>query len=205
MKCNLNDSGLGVLLIMRGPNGFSGGRIHDALVSHLDLFPTLCDLIGSKHPDWLQGNSMMPLIQGNAQSVRDAVFGEINYHAGYEPARCIRTNRWKYIRLFDMTTPRLYNYDDGLSKTRLMKTDWPKRERPAEALYDLILDPNEMNNLSGHPKMQPVLKEMKEALNAWMESTQDPLLSGSIPAPGGAIINAPDSTSPSQKPIPNKV
>ncbi len=46
MKCNLTDHGTGVLLIMRGPGGFSGGKVNDALVSHLDLYPTICDLAG---------------------------------------------------------------------------------------------------------------------------------------------------------------
>ena len=40
MKGNLTDHGIGVMLIMRGPGGFRGGKVCDALVSHIDLFPT---------------------------------------------------------------------------------------------------------------------------------------------------------------------
>ena len=45
-KATMTDRGLGVLLIMRGPGGFAGGKVSDALVSHIDIYPTICDLIG---------------------------------------------------------------------------------------------------------------------------------------------------------------
>ncbi|MBA2290742.1 MAG: sulfatase, partial [Chloroflexia bacterium] len=53
-----------MLLIMRGPGGFSGGQVNDAMVSHLDLYPTICELAGIERPDWLQGHSMLPLMRG---------------------------------------------------------------------------------------------------------------------------------------------
>src|SRR3954452_8855242 len=43
-KATLTDRGLGVMLIVRGPGGFHGGRVSDGLVSQIDLFPTLCEL-----------------------------------------------------------------------------------------------------------------------------------------------------------------
>ena len=55
MKCNLTDHGTGVMLIMRGPAGFSGGRVCDALVSQVDLFPTVCDLAGQPQPAGCKG------------------------------------------------------------------------------------------------------------------------------------------------------
>ena len=45
-KATLTDRGIGVLLIMRGPGGFHGGRVSEALVSQIDLYPTICELIG---------------------------------------------------------------------------------------------------------------------------------------------------------------
>lgn len=55
-KATLYDRGLGVMLILRGPGGFTGGKASDALVSHIDLFPTVCDLAGVERPEWLQGS-----------------------------------------------------------------------------------------------------------------------------------------------------
>ena len=46
-----------MLLIIRGPGGFSGGKVSDALVSQVDIFPTICDLIGVERPAWLRGRA----------------------------------------------------------------------------------------------------------------------------------------------------
>lgn len=123
MKCNLTDHGIGVMLIMRGPGGFEGGRVIDGMVSHIDLFPTLCELLEIEPPPWLQGRSIMPLIRGETDEVNEAVFAEVTYHAAYEPQRAVRTRRWKYIRRFsDRRRPVLPNCDDGLSKDVWMGT-----------------------------------------------------------------------------------
>ena len=63
-KATLYDRGTGVLLIMRGPGGFAGGKVIDAMVSHLDVYPTICELAGIEPPPWLEGSSMMPLVRG---------------------------------------------------------------------------------------------------------------------------------------------
>ena len=62
-KATMTDRGIGVMLIMRGPGGFLGGKASDALVSHIDIFPTICDWPGSTHPDWLEGRSLLPVIR----------------------------------------------------------------------------------------------------------------------------------------------
>ena len=99
-KTTLTDRGIGVFLIMRGPGGFEGGRVSDALVSHIDLYPTVCDLLDIEAPGFLQGESLMPLVTGERESVRDAIFAEGTYHAAYEPQRAVRTPRWKFIKRF---------------------------------------------------------------------------------------------------------
>ncbi|MCD6520448.1 MAG: sulfatase, partial [Anaerolineae bacterium] len=117
MKCNLTDHGIKVMLIMRGPGGFEGGRVIDALVSHLDVFPTICELVGLEKPSWLQGFSLLPLLTNQVGEIRAEVFAEVTYHAAYEPQRCVRTKRWKYIRRFSgRRRPVLPNCDDGPSK-----------------------------------------------------------------------------------------
>ena len=61
-KCNLTDAGIGVMLIMRGPQGFSGGRVCNTMVSQVDIFPTLCDLAASHLlPGW-KGGPCMPWV-----------------------------------------------------------------------------------------------------------------------------------------------
>ena len=198
MKGYLTDHGIGVMLIMRGPGGFTGGQVFDALVSQIDIFPTLCDLLTIDRPGWLQGESLLPLIQGEVEQIHDAIFAEVTYHAAYEPMRAVRTSRWKYIRRFDHHLgPVLPNCDDSPSKDVLINHGWKERSRPLEQLYDLIFDPNEAYNLANDLSVAIVLEEMRTRLDDWMYSTNDPLLRGPVPAPHGAELNDPEQMSPS--------
>jgi N-sulfoglucosamine sulfohydrolase len=198
IKCTLTDGGTGVMLVMRGPGGFSGGRVVDGLVSHIDVFPTLCEVCGIAAPAWLQGRSMMPLLRGEAQEINEAVFSEVTYHAAYEPQRAVRTKRWKYIRRFDgRTRPVLPNIDDGPSKTLMLRLGLADRPPAEEALFDVAFDPNEACNLARDPAAAGVLAEMRSRLEAWMRATNDPILRGlPVPAPKGAKVNLPDQLSP---------
>jgi N-sulfoglucosamine sulfohydrolase len=197
MKCNLTDHGIGVMLIVRGPGGFTRGQVVDAMVSQVDLFPTVCDLLGIEAPSWLQGTSMLPLIRGEATEIREELFAEVTYHAAYEPQRAVRTRRFKYIRRFERRSgPVLPNCDDGLSKDVWLRHGWADRPPAMEQLYDLVFDPNESNNLAGDPAVAQTLGEMRERLGRWMRATDDPLLAGPVPAPSGARVNDPDGLSP---------
>jgi arylsulfatase A-like enzyme len=196
-KATLYDRGLGIMLILRGPGGFTGGKAIDALVSHIDLFPTVCDLVGVSHPKWLQGKSLLPLVSGQADEIRDALFAEKTYHVAYEPERCIRTHRWKYIRRFDdYPGPVLANTDDSPSKEVLLASGWAQRPIPSEQLYDLVFDPNESHNLADELMVAGVLEELRGRLQTWMYETQDPLLDGPVQAPKGAELNRREQLSP---------
>ncbi len=200
MKCNLTDHGCGVFLVMRGPGGFTGGKACDALVSHIDLFPTICDLLEIARPAWLQGKSLLPLIRGETDEVNDAVFLEVTYHAAYEPMRGVRTKRWKYIRRFGERAGKtiLPNCDDSITKDLWLAHGWRERPVATEQLYDLVFDPHETHNLAADPAHKPVLDDLRERLDAWMRETDDPLLKGDIPAPEGAKVNDPDGLSPNE-------
>jgi arylsulfatase A-like enzyme len=201
MKCNLTDAGWGVSLILRGPGGFGGGKVVDAMVSQLDVFPTVCELTGAKAPEWLEGRSLLPVVRGEAPTLHDEVFAEVNYHASYEPQRAVRTERYKYIRRYgDRSAPVLPNCDDGPSKTVWLEAGWRGQTVAREQLYDLIFDPNEQNNLAAEAKSAAVLAEMSGRLDRWMERTEDPLRKGPVPAPPGAKVNPLDQTSP-QEPV----
>ena len=148
-KATLFDRGIGVMMIVRGPAGFSGGKVVDAPVSHLDVYPTLCELAGVRAPDWLQGSSLMPLVRGKVERLHEEIFAEVTFHAAYEPQRAVRTERWKYIRRFDdYRYPVLANCDESESKALLVEAGWGRRPVAREQLYDLVLDPAEGNNLA---------------------------------------------------------
>ncbi len=198
-KATLYDRGLGVMLILRGPHPFSGGRVNDALVSHIDLYPTICEYLGLPRPPFLQGVSLMGLLHGHARSAREEIFAGSTWHAAYEPQRAIRTTRHKYIRRWgDRATPVLPNTDDGPSKELLIRNGWAEREIPKEQLYDLLFDPNEANNVLAQPAYAEVRNDLSERLMRWMGETEDPLLAGHVDPPAGVEINLPDQRSASE-------
>ncbi len=197
MKCNLTDHGIGVMLIMRGPGVSGAGRTIDTMVSHIDIFPTLCELLEIQPPKWLEGVSLVPLLSGEEHDVREEVFAEVTYHAAYEPMRCVRTKRHKYIRRFDgRKTPVMPNCDEGETRSLWLAHGWKERPVDREQLYDLMFDPMERCNLAGDTRYEAVLRDMRERLDAFMVRTADPLLSGPVPAPPGAKLNNPDDMSP---------
>ena len=202
MKCHLTDAGIGVMLMMRGPGGFDGGKVIDGMVSHIDIFPTICELLGIDRPAWLEGVSVLPLVNGEAETVREEVFSEATYHAAYEPMRCARTERYKYIRRWDgRDRPVLPNTDFGGSKDYWLGHGFADQPPEAEALYDLVFDPHEQNNLLDRPEMKDVLADMRARLERWMTETNDPLLAGEVPPPPGSQFNDPDGLHASDPPL----
>jgi N-sulfoglucosamine sulfohydrolase len=200
-KATLFDRGLGVMTIIRGPHGFTGGKVIDAPVTHLDVYPTLCEVAAVEAPAWLQGTSLMPLVHGEVERLHEAIFAETTFHAAYEPQRAVRTERFKYIRRFDdYPHPVLANCDEGPSKDLLVAAGWGERIVDREQLYDLVLDPAEGTNLAADPNSGEVLAEMRGRLDAWMRETDDPLLNGPVEPPPGATVNEQWQVSPDDPP-----
>ena len=198
MKCTLYDTGIGVALILRLPSCEHRGRVVDALVSHLDVFPTLCAITGLPMPAWLEGHSLIPLIEGQTDKVREEIFAEVTYHAAYEPMRCIRTERYKYIRYFDDFTDTVKpNIDGSPSKDFLIEHGLRDRPHdPTEMLFDLYFDPSERANQATNPHYATVRSDLANRLQRWMEKTNDPLLQGRVPRPPAAIANRKDGLHP---------
>jgi len=198
MKCNLTDHGIGTMLIMRGPGGFEGGKVIDSMISQIDLFPTICDIINLPYPSWLQGKSFLPIIRGEIEEINTHIFAEVTYHAAYEPMRAIRTQQYKYIERFDdFDRPVLPNCDDSASKEIWLKNGWMDQMPPSQMLFDLIFDPNETHNLMNNPVYEKSIRELQLHLHQWMQETGDPLLIAQpVPAPFGAIVNQQSQRSP---------
>lgn len=198
-KATLYDRGLGVMLILRGPPPFQGGHVVDALASHIDLFPTICDYLEIDRPPFLQGVSLLPLLRHDVAQVRGEIFAGSTWHAAYEPQRAVRTHRFKYIRRFgDRRTPVLPNTDDGPSKELLLRSGWATQQIAPEQLFDLVLDPQEMRNLVDDPDSAAVLADLRGRLETWMRETGDPLVAGHVDPPAGAELNDPDQRSASE-------
>jgi len=189
MKCNLYDTGTGVTLAMKIP-GYEGGRASDALVSQIDVFPTLCEILGIPKPDWLQGKSLLPILDGQAEQVNEEIYTQVTFHVVPEAVRSVRTQRYKYIRRFGgPTTTVLPNIDNGLTKTYMLENGFAEKPLPREELYDLIFDPAERDNLVADVNHAQVLDVLRNNLESWMRKTGDLLLAGDYPAPIGAKLD----------------
>jgi arylsulfatase A-like enzyme len=204
MKCSLTDHGIGVMLILRGPDGgFLRGRVGDALVSHIDLVPTICELAGIPVPEWVRGRSLVPLIANPDAPVSEAVFAEVTYHASAEPMRAIRTTRYKYIRRFEVRPgPVLPNCDDSPSKNEMLRLGWDRVPQREEYFFDLVFDPHEACNRADDPACGLVLAEMRGRLERWMRETDDPLLTGPVTPWPGMVVNPPGDPSPQGPTVP---
>jgi N-sulfoglucosamine sulfohydrolase len=201
MKCNLYDTGIGVSLILKFPGNKRKGEALDSLVSQVDLYPTICDFLKIKKPDWLHGHSLVDLLDGETERVRDEIFAEVTYHAAYEPMRCIRTERYKLIKFYDdheQFVPA--NIDDCQSKDFLVENNFLQEKRQKEMLFDLYLDPVERINLVQDERYKAIYEDLSGRLESWMEETGDPLLQGGkIPKPDGAIANKLSCMSPNEE------
>lgn len=90
-KQNLYDAGMKAPLIFAGP-GIPHGE-SPALMYLLDIYPTVCDLVGAAPPAGIDGLSFKPVITGESKSKRRELF--LSY-LGVQ--RALRDERWKLIR-----------------------------------------------------------------------------------------------------------
>lgn len=190
-KMTLNDNGLGVMLMMRGPGGFAGGKVFDGMVSHLDLAPTLLELLGENRRPWHEGHSLVPLVKGAVEdgAVHAEVFGEQTYHGSLEPLRCIRTDRHKLVLRHFADGPRMVG--NSVSAKWLEKLGWHRRPIGPVELFDLYLDPTEACNRADDPAYADIRRDLETRLRTWMQQTGDPFPRGEFPEPPGRPPAAP--------------
>ena len=176
-KCTLYDPGLEVALIVRWPAGDIGsGVARSGLASNLDVLPTLLEATGVAAPEGIQGRSLF--------EPRDAIFAEKTFHSYYDPMRCIRTARHKYIRNFESAFAVEVPADIQQGPIFKKYASRYSTDRPnVVELYDLDADPLEQRNIAGTPTTASIEKELSSRLWAWMRETDDPLLNGPVPSP----------------------
>jgi arylsulfatase A-like enzyme len=199
MKCTLTDWGTRVAMLARFPDAEGPrGETTEGLVSHTDFVPTLCDYLGLETPDYVQGTSWLSARDDPAGfEGHDAVFGEMTYHAAYEPKRSVRTDRYRYIRRYgDYEQVVLPNIDDGPAKRFLFEHGLGERTLPREALYDTYHDPGEQENRLDDPVYADVLEDLRARLDDWMARTDDPLLDGPVRKPPGGEVSPQDGRDP---------
>jgi uncharacterized sulfatase len=130
-----------------------------AVVSHLDIIPTMLEMIGAAIPGCLHGRSFLPIFEGEDSDDHDLRnYAFLSFHrfainhdkyGGFYPIRCITDGRYKLaINLFD-----------------------------SDELYDLQEDPGEMENRIGDASLNDVRDQLHECLLEEMDRTRDPFRS----------------------------
>jgi N-sulfoglucosamine sulfohydrolase len=200
-KCNLNASGTGVALFMAVPGLPPSRPFSDALISTIDVFPTLCEVLGLPLPDHVEGESFAPCLYHPGKEHRDYMFGEVNFHTSFEPMRSVRSKSFSFIKNQDRRYPfvHLSNIDNSPPKKLLMSGGLGEIRKPSRELYHLVMDPLETVNLAEEPRYSATLLEMERLLADWQQRYADPLLQGEISPPPGSVVNRPECREPDSR------
>jgi arylsulfatase A-like enzyme len=179
----LYDEGLRVPMIARHPSLFKPSTVRTDLVSLIDVAPTSLSLAGIEVPGSMQGS----VFAGKNASSRKYIFASRDLcDQAMDPMRCVRDNRYKYIR---NERPQV-GYEIA-NYTKLTHPEWGVAKKlyeqgrlndaqslmfasrkPKEELYDLEKDPFELKNLVHSPGHQDILESMRNALDIWISETR---------------------------------
>lgn len=176
-KMTLYDRGVATPLLLRWPAKIPAGEIRHAMVSSVDLAPTILEGIDRPIPATMQGRSFWSVVAGTAPDRhRDAVSAEMTHHIRHVPMRALRTERYQYIRNLSDDPIGLDQLEPMAWAQRLVGLDdqpWT-RPRVPEELYDLAVDPLAQNNLAGSPDRADLLQQMRQRLDRHLQETADP-------------------------------
>jgi uncharacterized sulfatase len=181
-KWNLYDAGIRVPMLVHWPSKTNAGTTH-AMVSLVDLLPTVIEAAGGVLPTDIDGKSFLNVLTKTSDVHRQEIYAA---HTGDKdmnraPMRCVRTERFKYIRNLATEIKYTTHINKGQdvdiywnSWLKLAQTDSEAAKlveryerRPAEELYHLESDPYEMNNLASDPAYADDLSKLRDKLNAW--------------------------------------
>ena len=193
-KTSCYESGVQIPFIMKYKNHVKENTRSDALVSTLDVLPTIlaASSIGFNSP--IEGISLFQTLAGEENATREHLFTEFTFHThkNFSPKRAVRNQRYKLIHNLLHGQKALPSTSvDGDMAFRLSRDEkydgtkvrdvFDRLANPPEyELYDLQEDPYEFENLAGDASYARELNELKTVLQRWREETNDPLLNDSI-------------------------
>jgi N-sulfoglucosamine sulfohydrolase len=188
-KTTLYDAGIHLPLILAGP-GVPAGKTSNALVSFVDLAPTVLDFAQVKGPKYkLPGRSLRPIVGDEHPKGWDIIFASHQFHeiTMYYPMRAIVTPKHKLI--VNLAHELNYPFASdlwGSPSWQGIRSRGDKvmgqlsvdafLHRPREELFDVIADPHDVHNVVGDPANAAVLADLRERLRNWQRDTNDPWL-----------------------------
>lgn len=185
-KTRVNDRGMKSPFILHWPDRIESGQRSEALISAIDIAPTLLALGEGSIPETMQGRSFEALLDEPDQAFREWVFAEHNWHDYEAHQRMVRNNEWMYIRNARPNNPQLGPADavgsdtmkdlrslESQGRLTAMQADIFVTPRPHEELYFLSTDPEQWMNLAGLPAKDHALQLLRAKLDQWIEETGD--------------------------------
>jgi arylsulfatase A-like enzyme len=171
-KMTCYEDGANAPAAMMWKGRISPGRVHDALVSNVDIVPTLLELAGIDRPaDYqMDGNSWVGLLDGTDAEVQASLYLEVVYQ------RAVVTRDWKYIavrfpeRVNERITPdnrREFTIEGMRGQDRYLNDTIFPGYYDDDQLYFLRDDKSEQHNLAGDPEHADKLEEMKLLMKAY--------------------------------------
>jgi arylsulfatase A-like enzyme len=113
---------LRIPLMVRLPGRRHAGKRVTGLVQTVDIFPTVLDLLGFNHEtEFLQGKSFVPLLESETDKIRE--YATMGFFSAEH--RCIRDERWSYIRRPEGEEPELYDLVEDWEERRNLVGDFP--------------------------------------------------------------------------------
>ena len=187
-KTTCYEGGVRVPLLVSWPGVFAPGMRSQALVSAVDILPTILDAARLDPPPGLHGQSLRTALDP-AQG-RRFLATEFHYHGSrpFFPRRTIRDDRFKLIhnlRAGDVKPPEQIDGDAALAISRTpafagsaIAAAFERAADPPEfELYDLESDPWEFINLADSAEHAATRTALEQALLEWRTATSDPLVS----------------------------
>lgn len=190
-KWNCYEAGINVPLVVSWPGKIKPGERSAAMVSWIDLLPTLLDAVGGTAPAEIDGRSFLPVLRGERDQHRERIFATHSCDGRWNiyPIRSIRDERWKLIVNLHPEFAFTTHIDlPAVLGQRAYFATWEKavasdphaaaivkryHERPAVELYDLQTDAQEQHNLAAEPAQAERVQQLRRELEAWMNEQAD--------------------------------
>lgn len=158
-----------VPMIVAAP-GMKRGVHSDAMVEFLDIFPTICELTSTEHPQQLDGASLVPVLKNPKAKIKDY---SINQFSRSTTENYTINSDTDLKGKADELADDIMGY--ALRDKRYRLVEWTKGFKTympfdeakvlAYELYDYEKDPQETRNLANDPKYAGVVKRLKGQLH----------------------------------------
>lgn len=128
-KGTVYEGGIRVPLIVRWPGKVKAGTENSTPVTSVDFYPTFCEVSGSAPPEGqvMDGESLMPLLQGSGALERDAIYWHYPHYHHMEPAGVVRSGRWKLVENYETGAAELYDLENDISEAHDKAAEFPDR------------------------------------------------------------------------------